>query len=271
MCGVLGVTRSGYYAWRKREPSQRDVANEQLLEKMREIHRESFETYGVPRIHAALRQQGHHVNKKRVERLMRLDGLAGISPRRKRVYTTDSRHDLPIAANLLKQDFQAEAPNQKWVSDISYVATAEGWLYLATILDLFSRMIVGWAMDDHLETTLVTRALQMALARRSPAPGLLHHSDRGSQYASLEYQALLTHHAIVPSMSRTGNCFDNAAMESFFGTLKSELVYRRHYRTKAEARTDIFRYLETFYNRRRLHSSLGYLSPDSFERAHSSS
>jgi transposase InsO family protein len=268
MCRVLEVSRSGYYAWRKREPSERAKANAQLLAQIRQIHSESFETYGVPRIHAVLQSQEHFVSKKRVERIMRLHGIQGITPRRRRVKTTNSCHDFPIAANLLDRNFQADAPNQKWVSDISYVETDEGWLYVATVLDLFSRKAVGWAMDDTLETSLVTRALAMAIVQRQPPDGLLHHSDRGSQYASHAYQAVLKQHEMVPSMSRTGNCYDNAAMESFFGTLKSELIHRRRYRTKAEARNDIFRYLETFYNRRRLHSTLGYLSPDAYEQAY---
>lgn len=268
MCRVLQVSRSGYYEWRNRKPSKRSVENEQLLVTIQEIYAASFESYGVPRIHAALRAKGHVVNKKRVERLMRLNGIQGISPRKKRwVKTTDSDHDFPIAPNLLNRDFQADAPNRKWVSDISYIETDEGWLYLATVLDLFSRKIVGWSMDDNLETPLVSNALNMAVAVRKPEPGLLHHSDRGSQYASHDYRALLKQSKMQASMSRKGNCYDNAVMESFFGTIKSELTRRRRYRTKAEARTDIFRYLETFYNRTRLHSTLGYLSPDDFEVA----
>lgn len=268
MCRVLQVSRSGYYDWRKREPSKRSVENEQLLVTIREIHAASFESYGVPRIYAALRAKGQLVNKKRVERLMRLHEIQGVSPRKKRwVKTTDSDHEFPIAPNLLNRNFEADAPNRKWVSDISYIETDEGWLYLATVLDLYSRKIVGWSMDDNMETPLVMNALNMAVAVRKPEPGLLHHSDRGSQYASHDYRALLGEYKMQASMSRKGNCYDNAVMESFFGTIKSELIRRRRYRTKAEARIDIFRYLETFYNRMRLHSTLGYLSPDDFEAA----
>ena len=268
MCRVLSVSRSGYYEWRRREPNQQTVENERLLGSIREIHVASLESYGVPRIYKALRVRGHVVNRKRVERLMRMNQIQGTSPRRKWVRTTDSNHELPVAANILNRNFHANKPNQKWVADITYIPTDEGWLYLATVLDLFSRKIVGWSMTDTLETPLVLRALKMAIITRQPDAGLLHHSDRGSQYASHEYQALLKQFQVQPSMSRTGNCYDNAVMESFFGTIKSELIRQRHYRTKAEARTDIFRYIETFYNRQRIHSTLGYLSPDDFEVAY---
>ena len=268
MCRVLSVSQSGYYAWHRREPSQRRVKDETLLGLIREIHVASQESYGVPRICKALRARGHVVNKKRVERLMRMNQIQGDSPRKKWVKTTDSNHDFPVAANRLNRDFHANKPNQKWVADITYIQTDEGWLYLATVLDLFSSKIVGWSMADTLETSLVLSAMKMALTTRQPDAGLLHHSDRGSQYASHEYQALLKQFKVQPSMSRTGNCYDNAVMESFFGTIKSELIRRRHYCTKAEARTDIFRYIETFYNRKRIHSTLGYLSPDDFEAAY---
>ena len=268
MCQVLSVSSSGYYAWRQRRPSRRQVENEQLAEEIRQIHQDSYETYGSPRIHAELQERGISCNRKRVERLMRLHQIRAVCKRRRR-YTTDSAHSLPVAPNLLDQDFVAEAPNQKWVADISYIWTAEGWLYLAAILDLFSRKIVGWAMGERVNRHLVHKALQMALTTRRPeaAPkGLpLHHSDRGSQYASHDYRALLADHQIQVSMSRTGNVYDNSVMESFFATLKTELVHRRRYQTRAEAATDLFAYIEGFYNRRRRHSSLGYLSPEQFE------
>jgi len=197
---------------------------------------------------------------------MRKQGIRGKCKRRRKGLTTDSEHRLPVALNLLNQEFRAEAPNQKWLTDITYIWTAEGWLYLACVLDLFSRQIVGWAMDATMTTTLVADALEMALTQRKPLPGLLHHSDRGSQYASLTYQARLADYQMMVSMSRTGNCYDNAVMESFWATLKAERTHDQAYRTRAEARTDIFLFIAGFYNRRRRHSALGYLSPDQFER-----
>jgi len=264
LCQVLAVSPSGYYAWRKRQPSRRQVENDRLTEAIRQIHQASYETYGSPRIHAELQQQGVVCNRKRVERLMRHHQIRAVCKRRRR-YTTNSAHGLPVAPNLLNQDFVAEAPNRKWVGDISYVWTADGWLYLAVILDLFSRRVVGWAMGERINHALAQQALQMALLTRRPGTELLHHSDRGSQYASQSYRALLADHQILVSMSRTGNVYDNSVMESFFATLKTELVHRRRYQTRAEAKTDIFAYIEGFYNRRRRHSSLGYLSPEQFE------
>ena len=268
LCQVLGVSTSGYYGWRQRRPSGREMANQQLVEQIQRLHQESDRTYGSPRIHRALAAQGYVCNHKRVERLMRLHGIVGEGKRRRRICTTDSQHGLPVAANLLDQDFTVEAPNRKWTTDITYSATDEGWLYLAVVLDLFSRKVVGWAMDASLATDLVLSALNMALQTRKPMPGLLHHSDRGSQYASHDYQARLTQARIQVSMSRTGNGYDNAVMESFFATLKSERVYRRHYATRAQARADLFLYIEGFYNQRRLHSALDYLSPCDFEKVH---
>jgi len=267
MRSVLEVSTSGYYAWRTQPQSHRDRENQKLVEQIREIHAESRETYGSPRIHADLADQGIKCNKKRVERLMRIHGIRAKQYKRRRVQTTDSAHDLPVAPNVLNREFEADAPNQKWVTDITYVPTDEGWLYLAVVLDLFSRRIIGWSMASTLCTGLVKNALLMAIAERCPGAGLLHHSDRGAQYASGEYQAVLTHHQMIVSMSRTGNCYDNAPMESFFGTLKRELIHHRHYRTRAEARQDIFEYIEVFYNRKRRHSSLGYLSPVQYEQA----
>lgn len=266
MCRVLSVSRSGYYAWRKRPVSPRKMANDIVLEKIKAAHRKSRQTYGSPRIQAELVAQGIRCGHNRVARLMRLHRLRANQKRAFKVKTTDSQHDQPIAPNLLGQNFEAQRQNQKWLTDITYIATAEGWLYLAVVLDLYSRRIVGWAMSDRLERQLVIDALQMALLARRPPPGLLHHSDRGSQYASEDYQALLTKHQLRCSMSRAGNCYDNAPMESFFGTLKTELVHHRRYVTRAEARTDIFEYIEVFYNRFRRHSALAYQSPVMFEQ-----
>jgi len=268
MCRVLGVSESGYYAWRKRPPSARGEANRVLVEQIRCIHQESHQTYGSPRIRAALRAQGVVCNQKRVARLMRLYHIRGCDRRRRRRTTTQSHHRYPVAANLLQRDFTAEAPNRKWLGDISYIDTREGALYLASLEDVFSRKIVGWAMDDHMETALVERALRMALAQRQPAAGLLHHSDQGSQYASDAYRGLLAKRDIVASMSRTGDCYDNAMKESFFATLKTECA-TEPFATRAEARTTVFEYIEVFYNRQRLHSALGYRSPEHFERLHS--
>lgn len=264
MCKVLTVSRSSYYAWRDRPPSQRELANQALVEQIQDIHQNSRETYGSPRIHAELVEKGVKCSRCRVERLMKKHGL---SPKQCKRYqkTTDSKHRYPVAANILGQNFDAQRPNEKWVADISYIWTQEGWLYLAAVLDLYSRKVVGWAMDDNLEASLVEQALHMALIRRCPEAGLLHHSDRGSQYASLTYQALLQTHEVLVSMSRTGNCYDNAVMESFFGTLKTELIYHQLYKTRAEAIADVFEYIEVWYNRQRRHSTLGYLSPDNFE------
>lgn len=266
MCTVLQVSASGYYAWHKRPASQREQDNQKLVERIKAIHAESRETYGSPRIHAELIAQDIKCNKKRVERLMRVNDIRAKQHRRRRVKTTDSDHNLPVAPNVLNRQFQADAPNQKWVTDITYIPTDEGWLYLAVVLDLFARRVVGWSMASTLCTSLVENALLMAVADRHPEAGLIHHSDRGSQYASGEYQTLLNTHQMVISMSRTGNCYDNAPMESFFGTLKTELIHHRHYRTRSAARQDIFEYIEVFYNRKRRHSSVDYLSPVQYEQ-----
>ena len=267
MCRVLHVSRSGYYAWCKRPISARKMADQQLSQQIKEIHQHSRQTYGSPRIRAELAAQGVKCGRKRVARLMRQANLRARQNRKFKVITTDSTHNHPVAPNRLEQDFTASRPNEKWLGDITYIPTAQGWLYLAVILDLYSRRIVGWAMSDSLERHLVITALQMALHRRQPPPGLLHHSDRGSQYASDDYQAVLTSHQIQASMSRKGNCYDNAPMESFFGTLKTELVHHCQYQTKTEAKTDIFEYIEVFYNRFRRHSALAYQSPVNFEKS----
>ena len=266
MSQVLGVSASGYYAWRRRTPSRRAEANAALTEKIRDIHQDSRRTYGSPRVHAALRQCGMVCGRKRVARLMRCEGLVGRSPRRRYPRTTQATPDNPVAPNLLDQDFTAERPDQKWVADITYIDTAESWLYLAPVLDLFSRKVVGWSMDNHLYSSLVEDALRMAATRRCPAPGLLHHSDRGIQYTSAAYRQLLADLQCQVSMSRTGNCYDNAVMESFFSTLKSECLTGQ-FQTRTQARTTIFEFIEVWYNRQRLHSSLGYLSPEKFEHS----
>lgn len=266
MCAVLAVAVSGYDDWCERPASQREQANEVMVSEIRRVHAESGATYGSPRIHKELCEQGRRCSRKRIERLMRQHDIRGKCKRRRKVVTTDSQHRLPVAPNLLNQEFQAAAPNHKWLADITYIPTKEGWLYLACVLDLFSRKVVGWAMAATMTTTLVMDALDMALQQRKPTVGLLHHSDRGSQYASLAYQACLATYQIEASMSRTGNCYDNAVIESFWATLKTELIHDKIYLTRVAARTDIFLFIEGFYNRRRRHSALGYLSPDQFER-----
>ena len=266
MCRVLAVSRSGYYAWRERPPSAREMANRQLLESIRVIHKKSRGRYGSPRIYEALLQLEIRCSRKRVARLMRQNGIRG-KRRRRYKRTTDSDHTRSIAPNQLGQDFSAYAPNEKWCADITYIATREGWLYLAIIIDLYSRMIVGWAINDDLSRHLVLAALRMATRRRRPGPGLIHHSDRGSQYASADYQRMLAGWQMLPSMSGVGNCYDNAPAESWFASLKVECV-DVVYHTKAEARAELFEYMEVFYNRQRLHSKLGYLSPAAFEQQH---
>jgi transposase InsO family protein len=263
-CGVLEVSRSGYYAWRERQKKGKDDAHRALIEHIRRIHKKSRRTYGSPRIHAELRAEGVVCNHKRVARLMRLEGIQG---RRKRgkAATTDSKHPYPVAPNLLNREFEAEAPNEKWVADITYIPTREGWLYLAVVLDLYSRKIVGWSMSHQVTADLVEDALRMALYERQPDPGLLHHSDRGSQYASEQIRRILAANHIQVSMSRTANCYDNAVMESFFSTLKCEWVHHQDYKTRTEACRDVFEYIAGFYNTSRRHSTLGYLSPNQFE------
>lgn len=264
MCQVLGVSRSGYYAWRERPASERKQSNLRLLLHVRAVYHESRRTYGSRRVYHELREQGIPCSRHRIARLMRQDGLRAMQRQRYK-QTTRPNPRLPVAPNVLNQDFTAQRPNQKWVADFTYIATAQGWLYLATVMDIFSRQIVGWSMSERQQTALVEDALQMALTRRCPPTGLLHHSDRGSQYASHNYQKLLAKEHIQVSMSRSGNCYDNALMESFFATLKAEWVDHR-YATRAEARSAIFDYIERWYNRRRRHSSLGYLSPAVFEQ-----
>jgi putative transposase len=262
LCRVLGLARSGYYAWRKRPLSTRAHQDKQLGEQIQRIFTNSRQTYGSPRVHAELRKD-RPCGRKRVARLMRQANLVA-RPRRRSFRTTDSRHAEPVAPNLLARDFTAPTPNRIWVTDITYLATREGWLYLAVVLDLYARRVVRWSMQDSLERALAIAALTDAIQRRQPPAGLLHHSDRGSQYASSDYQALLAKAQMTGSMSRKGNCWDNAVMESFFATLKAELplsVFPSH----AAARTTVFDYIERFYNRQRCHSSLGYRSPADYE------
>jgi transposase InsO family protein len=261
---VLGVSRSGYYAWHNRSESQRAQANQRLLIQIREEYHLSRKTYGSPRIHAALHKQGVTCSRKRVAGLMRLNQMAARRAHRRIPRTTQRNPEAMPAPNLLNQDFSSPAPDRKWVSDITYIDTAEGWLYLAAVLDLFSRRVVGWAMEEHMETSLVQQAWHMAVSQRCPSAGLLHHSDQGSQYTSDVYQQSLAAHHCQVSMSRVGNCFDNAAMESFFSTLKTECADEQ-FDTRSHARTAVFEYIEAWYNRQRLHSSLGYLSPVEFE------
>jgi len=265
MCRVLEVSRSGFYAWLGRQESGRAREDRRLSALIRGIFEESRRTYGAPRVHRALGKRGVRCGLKRVARLMKAGDMRPKTTRKFRVKTTDSKHNHPIAPDLLGQDFTADGPNQAWVSDITYIPTDEGWLYLASTMDLFSRRIVGWSMSSSLEATLVVDALRMAVEGRNPRPGLIHHSDRGSQYASSAFRQLLDAHGIRCSMSRTGNCYDNAAKESFFHTLKTELIHHEHYRTRAEARASVFEYIEAFYNRQRLHSTLDYCSPVEFE------
>ena len=264
LCKVLKVPRSGFYAWQQRVPSAHSDEDARLRVHIAAIHERSRGTYGSPRVHAELRASGFCVSRKRVARLMRELGLAS---RRKRRFkaTTDSKHNLPVAENVLDRKFEADAPDIAWATDITYVWTAEGWLYLAAILDLFSRRVVGFAMSDRIDRALVLDALRMAVGRRVPNAGLVHHSDRGSQYASGDYQTALDELGVVCSMSRKGNCWDNAVAESFFATLKTELIYLRRFATRAEAREAIFEFIERFYNHERRHSTIGYLSPVEFE------
>ncbi len=270
MCRVLGVSKGGYYKWVKRQeepPSRREMANRELMTAIRITFTKSRGTYGAPRVHAELKNTGTVCSLNRVARLMR---KADIKARRRRLFkvtTTNSKHNYPVAPNTLNRQFWAGGPNEKWVGDITYVKTREGWLYLAAILDIYSRKVVGWAMDKHMEQELVASALKMATMHRQPGEGLLHHSDRGSQYAANDYQQLLGTHKMTVSMSRKGDCYDNSVIESFWSTLKAECA-TGVYNSRSEARRSIFEYIEVWYNRRRLHSALGYSSPEAFEKLH---
>ena len=264
MCRVLEVSRSGYYGWKRQPQGKRQKENEQILMEIRESHKNSRRAYGSPRITEDLQANGTKCGENRVARLMKNNGIVG-KAKKKFKATTNSRHNLPIAENVLNQNFTAKEPNTVWVSDITYVPTLEGWLYLVVILDLFSRQVVGWAMSDRLTSGFVVKALYQAIGRRQPSSGCILHSDRGVQYASSDFRDTLKAFGFIQSMSRKGNCYDNAVAESFFHTLKTEHVYEYRYETRAEARQSIFDYIEMFYNRQRRHSALGYRSPVSFE------
>lgn len=262
---MLSVERSGYYAWLKRKPSQRQLENERLDHKITVIFNTHLGRYGSHRITKELRAQGESCSKNRVARRMQYQGLRAKAKKKFKATTTHSSHQLPVALNLLNRDFKASAPNQKWVSDISYVWTDEGWLYLAVIIDLYSRAVIGWSMQSSLSRQLVCDALMMALYRRGFPKGVLFHSDRGSQYCSNECQKILKHYGLICSMSRKGNCWDNSVAESFFHTIKTELIYQERYATREMAKQSIFHYLETYYNRLRRHSAIGLISPEAFE------
>jgi transposase InsO family protein len=264
-CRVLEASRSGYYAWLDRPLSVHARRREELAVKIQAIHQANRRVYGSPRVYQVLRHQGEEVCENTVAKVMRQQGIQAKTRKKFIPRTTDSRHENPVAGNLLDRDFQADLPNQKWAVDITYVPTNEGWLYLAGVMDLCSRRIVGWSMTEHMRSELVSDALKMAIGRKSPGVGLLHHSDRGVQYTCEDYQGLLKEYGMECSMSGKGDCWDNAVMESFWGTLKSELVNHEQYATRAEARQSIFEYIEVFYNRKRLHSALGYQSPEAFE------
>lgn len=263
-CKLSGISASNYYASLKRKPSARSCENKRLTGRILEVHKESKQTYGSPRIHADLNETGDKCSVHRVAKLMK---NAGIRAKGKKKFkaTTDSKHKLPVAANLLKRDFSPLAVNQMWASDITYLWTAEGWLYLAVVMDLYSRKIVGWSMAQHMRAELVLDALNMAIRARNPKPGLIHHSDRGSQYASKVYQAKLVANGMLCSMSGKGQCWDNACVESFFGSLKREEVFHENYKTREQARRSVFDFIEVRYNRKRRHSTLGYLSPVRYE------
>jgi putative transposase len=264
MCARLNVSRSGYYAWLDQSPSNRAKRDQQLKVAISAIHAENLGVYGSPRITDELRERGEPVSRKRVARLMREEGLSGDIPRRF-VRTTDSRHSHPIAENLVRRQFDVSKPNQLWAADITYVRTWEGWLYVAVVIDLYSRRVIGWAAADHMRTELALDALTMAIICRGAPEDIVHHSDRGSQYASAAYQERLEKLGIRPSMSRKGDCWDNAVVESFFATLKRELIYRRAWPTRISAKVEINKYVDCFYNSRRRHSTLGGMSPMKYE------
>jgi len=267
LCKVLDVSTSGYYAWTKREPSAKVKDDERLRVEISAIHRESRGTYGSPRIHAELKARGFDVGRNRIAQLMAGLGLTGQLPRPFRK-TTDSNHDHPIAPNLVAREFNPTGPNELWATDITYIWTSAGWMYLAVVLDLYSRRVVGWACAEHMRTELVIDALARALGVRDAGPGLVHHSDRGSQYASSKYRTLLDEREITCSMSARGCCYDNAVVESFFATLKKELVYRTAWHDRETASLEISEYIQAFYNRKRRHSTIGYLSPVEYEELH---
>jgi putative transposase len=266
MCRVFNVQPSGFYSWQKRPPPKRKKDDDRLKVHVRASHKASRKTYGSPRVYKDMKAEGFKVGKKRVARLMREDGLSGTPPK-KFTRTTDSAHNKPIAPNILNRKFSAvEKPNTVWASDITYIWTAVGWLYLAVVIDLFSRRVVGYAIDDHMRAGLVTDALILALESRDASDGLLHHSDRGSQYAGDEMLKIAKDHGITLSMSRRGNCWDNAVAESFFATLKKELIHRQSWLSKSQTIAAVSDYIADFYNRRRRHSAIGFISPAEYER-----
>jgi len=265
LCDVLDVSRSGYYAWGRRPSGPAAMRRVELVEQIRDTHTASRSNYGSPRVYRSLRAQGVACCENTVAKLMKAEGIRSKAKRPFRAQTTNSRHDHPVAANILNREFYPERADEVWTADMTYVPTAEGWLYLAVVLDLFSRRIIGWATADHLRAELTCDALEMALKHRRPKGELLHHSDRGVQYASRSYQEILAGHGIEPSMSRAGNCYDNAVTESFFSTLKGELTHHESYASREEARRSLFEYIEVFYNRQRLHSTLEYRSPVDYE------
>ena len=264
MCNVLHVSRSSYYAWLKRPESTRKKGNRKLADRIKVIHGQFRKVYGAPRIHRELKGQGVSCSPNRVARIMKKEGIKAIVPRKFKA-TTDSKHNLPVAPNLLNQDFDIKEPNKVWLADITYIATAEGWLYLSSVMDLGSRRIKGWAMSNRINKELTLDALKMAICNHPETAGIIHHSDRGSQYASHEYQKQLKGHGLICSMSGKGNCWDNAPMESFFHTLKTEWVYGLKYNTRQEAKTSLFDYIEIFYNRQRRHSGIQYMTPCQYE------
>jgi putative transposase len=266
MCKMLDVSRSGYYKWRTSPLSNRRKRHEELTKRIRYHYEDNDGLYGSPKITHLLLQEGWRVSEKTVGRIMREQGLRSRTVCKFKVQTTDSNHDMPIAPNLLDQQFTVDAPNKVWVTDITYIRTRQGMLYLASVMDLFSRKIVGWALMERMTVDLVIQALDAAYKANRPSPGLIHHSDRGSQYASKDYRAKLEEYNMICSMSRKGNCYDNACIESYHSVLKRELVYLSKFKTKQEAKQCIYRYLEFFYNRKRIHSYLGYLSPERFEQ-----
>lgn len=266
LCQALGVTVGGYWAWVKRRPSARRLGDSMLLADVRRIYGDGRKVYGSPRIHDALSKEGVRCGRKRVARLMRENGIKARPAKKFRPVVTDSAHQLPVAANVLNREFKRQAPNEAWLSDTTYIRTNEGWLYLAVVLDLFSRRVVGWAMGERNDRWLTLRALHMAAQNRRPPRGLIHHSDRGSTYASTEYRAALHHYGMICSMSRKGNCWDNAPMESWFHTLKIESIQDRKFATRRQAMDLIFEYMEVFYNRKRICSAIGGFAPAAYEQ-----
>jgi len=265
MCEMLGVTPGGYYQWKNRGKSKRELENEYLLHKIREVHKKSYKIYGSPRITEKLKEQSISCSKHRVARIMRENGIISKTAKKFKA-TTNSNHNLPIAPNLVNQDFGVEGPNRLWVGDITYIDTSEGWLYLAKVMDVYNRQIIGWVADKRMKKELVIKAMDRALLKRNPLNGVIFHSDRASQYASHDFRRQLRNNGIRQSMSGKGNCYDNAIAESFFKTLKSELIYHKRYKTREEAKLDLFEYIEVFYNRERLHSALDYKTPIEYGR-----